>query len=281
MIEKSRLTIQSWLHSATIQLVGVGIGTAKLDAEIILAHTIRQGRTYLHAHDDELLSDRLREIADARLELRLNRTPIAYIIGHKEFYGRQFQVTTATLIPRPESEMIITILKSILPNSVALLRDHPKKLIDVGTGSGCLGITTKLEFPELDVSLLDISRHALRIAELNAQHLNADVTLLRSDLLTDYPLSANYIVANLPYVDPAWERSPETNYEPAVALFAGDHGLGLITSLLEQVPSHLLPGGVLLLEADPRQHASIIRIAKNHGLRHVATHDFIVHLQQA
>src|SRR5664279_4030502 len=106
--------INDWLKDATATLSDIGITSARLDAEIILAHTLRKPRTYLHAHGDEQLSSRQRDIADTRLQLRLDRVPIAYIIGHKEFYGREFRVTTATLIPRPESEVMIELLTDIL-----------------------------------------------------------------------------------------------------------------------------------------------------------------------
>ena len=271
--------IRDWLHTATIQLVGVGIGTAKLDAEIILAHTLRKPRTYLHAHDEMQLSLREQEIADARLLLRLDRTPIAYIIGHKEFYGRKFKVTPATLIPRPESEAIITSLQKIVPNTKALINESPKRLVDVGAGSGILGITAKLEHPELDVTLIDTSRHALNVAEQNAKILHADITTLRSDLLSQYVLLADIIIANLPYVDPSWERSPETDQEPALALFADDNGLRLIKKLIEQIPAKLRSGGYLLLEADPRQHSPIIKFAKDYGLTKRSIEGFIICLQ--
>jgi release factor glutamine methyltransferase len=273
--------IKEWLRAATIELVGVGIGTAKLDAEIILAHTLRKPRIYLHAHDDEQLSLRQQEIADARLLLRLDRTPIAYIIGHKEFYGRKFKVTPATLIPRPESEAILTSLQKILPNTKALISESPKRLVDVGTGSGILGITAKLEHPELDVTLVDISRHALNVAEQNARELHADITTLRSDLLAQYVLRADIIIANLPYVDPSWERSPETDQEPAIALFAEDDGLRLVKKLIEQTPAKLCSGGYLILEADPRQHAAIIKFSKDYKLAKRSVDGFIICLQLA
>jgi len=269
MNENSQLKtpqIKAWLHESTQRLIGAGIGSAKLDAEIILAHTLRKSRTYLHAHDDDVLSPRQYEIADARLLLRLDRTPIAYIIGHKEFYGRLFKVTPATLIPRPESETIIEILKEQLPRNTSLLKET-RKLIDVGTGSGCLGITAKLEFPELDVTVSDISRHALNVAQENAKQLRAEVTILQSNLLSQYPFTADYIVANLPYVATEWERSPETNYEPALALFAKNDGLELIYKLIEECDDHLSKNGLLILEADPRQHQAIVGRAKKHGLQ--------------
>lgn len=272
--------VSQWLDSARQQLEAAGIPSARLDAEIILAHTVRKSRTYLHAHGDEHLSARLREIADARLDLRLDRTPVAYIIGHKEFYGRLFKVTPATLIPRPESEAMIDILKEIYPTQTSLLPAKAPRLIDIGTGSGCLGITAKLELPSLDVTLMDISRHALNVATINAKRLQAEVTPLTGNLLANYPLSADYILANLPYVDPTWERSPETNHEPKLALFAEDEGLSLIKTLINQTKTSLAPGGYLLLEADPRQHAAITAYAKNHDLRVIERRDFIICLQK-
>src|SRR5690606_787546 len=126
------------------------------------------------------------------------------------------------------------------------------------TGSGCLGITAKLEFPELDVTLLDISRHALTVAEDNAKRLQADIKTVRSDLLQSYPLKVDFILANLPYVGKDWEVSPETKHEPATALFANDDGLALIYRLLQESPSRLNPKGTLFIEADPRQHIAIV-----------------------
>ena len=266
---------------AATRLQVAGIDSAKLDAEIILAHTLRKNRTFLHAHGEDLLEQRQHEITNARLQLRLDRTPVAYIIGHKEFYGHPFRVTPATLIPRPESEMIITLIKQLVPKNIPLPRTPPQKLVDVGTGSGCLGITAKLELPELDVTLLDISQHALKVAEFNKKHLKADVHIQQSDLLSGYPLIADFIVANLPYVDENWERSIETKYEPEIALFAPNNGLYFIEKLILQIPTHLTRGGYLLLEADPRQHQAIRELAKNRGLDHRQTRRFILCFQRS
>ncbi|HMH70242.1 MAG TPA: HemK family protein methyltransferase, partial [Candidatus Saccharimonadales bacterium] len=198
----------------------------------------------------------------------------------KEFYGRLFRVTPATLIPRPESETIITLLSEMISKNSSLLPTAPQQLVDVGTGSGCLGITAKLEIPELEVTLLDISRHALTVAEYNAKKLGATVAAHYSDLLSNYPLRADFIVANLPYVDTTWLRSPETNYEPQTALFAAEGGLHLIKRLIGQAEAHLSPHGSLLLEADPRQHAEIVTIAKSNGYSKREIRDFIIVLQK-
>ena len=266
MVDKSILTISEWLTKATKLLQASDILSARLDAELLLAHTLRKPRTWLHGHIDEQLDGRQLEIANARLDLRLDRVPVAYIIGHKEFYRYTFKVTTATLIPRPESETLIELIEESLPKNESLIAERPLRLVDVGTGSGNLGITAKLLHPELDVTLVDMSRHALIIAEDNAQSLKADVTLMQSDLLTSYPFAADIIVANLPYVDPEWERSPETDHEPATALFAMNNGLALIFELLAQTKEKLAHGGKIILEADPEQHPAIKKEAGKYGL---------------
>ncbi len=275
MNEKSiTLTVNDWLAEATRQLVFNHVPSARLDAELLLAHTLRQGRTWLHGHGDESLEPRVVEIANARLDLRLDRVPVAYIVGHKEFYGHRFKVTTATLIPRPESESLIELLNSALPKNQSLLKEHALRLVDVGTGSGILGIIAKLEHPELDVTISDISRHALKVATDNAESLHADVTSSQSNLLAEYPFIADIVIANLPYVDPEWERSPETEHEPAAALFAEKNGLSLIFELITQTKSKLANGGKLILEADPQQHADIIKEAIKNGLVHTETNGY-------
>ncbi len=258
------LVSNDWLAHATDALSAAGIASARLDAEMILAHTLRKNRTYLHAHGDHIITDREAQIADARLALRLDRVPVAYIIGHKEFYGRNFHVTQATLIPRPDSEVLIELTRRIMPE-ITKQTNGIVRLVDVGTGSGALGITAKLEFPDTDVTLIDISKHALTIAKKNAHLLKAEVGVLLGDLLSTYPFEPQIIVANLPYVDKAWERSPETQHEPAKALFASNNGLSLIYRLIIQAQSQLASGGALILEADPRQHEAIIARAEQYG----------------
>lgn len=271
--------ISSWLKWATNELSAVGIESARLDAEIILTHTLKKPRTYLHAHGDEELDMRLQEIANARLDLRLTRVPVAYIIGHKEFYGRRFKVTTATLIPRPETEVMIDLLKEKMPTNLSLLSETCR-VVDVGTGSGAIGITAKLELPELEVTLLDNSPHALTVAKKNAELLNADVDTIRSDLLAMYPFSPDIILANLPYVDAEWEVSPETHHEPAEALYAAKQGLDLINKLIAQAAAQLVARGYLFLEADERQHARIIQTAKAHGFALAVSRGLILCLQK-
>lgn len=263
----NNMNISNWLKNATKQLKDIGIESARLDAELILTETIRKNRTYLHAHLDEELDPRRIDIANARLELRKDRVPLAYIVGYKEFYGRNFTVSPQVLIPRPESEDMITLLLEITASDISA----NKSLIDVGTGSGCLGITAALERPGLSVILSDISSQALVVARSNADELGATVKTQEQSLLTGQIEPIDYILANLPYVDESWETSPEIQHEPRQALFAKNHGLELILQLIEQASFRLSPNGWMLLEADPKQHPSIIDHAQKHDFTHYKT----------
>lgn len=254
------MIISEWLKIAAKSLKTANIPSARLDAELILANTLRKNRTYLHAHLDEEIDPRRFDIANARLDLRLDRVPIAYILGYKEFYGRRFTVSPSVLIPRPESEDLISLFLELTAGEIA-----EKVLIDVGTGSGCLGITAKLERSNLSVILSDVSKPALNIAEKNADALNADVHIQQQSLLNGQLKPVDYIFANLPYVDKSWDVSPELQYEPEIALFAEDEGLKLILQLISQAPRCLTPEGLLFIEADPQQHNRIIDEAVKNG----------------
>lgn len=269
-----------WIKEATAELQGAGIQSARLDSELILSHTLGKSRTYLHSHPDQTLTDREYEIANARLALRLDYVPIAYIIGHKEFYGRRFNVTTATLVPRPESETMIDLLKEVVGNNTSLLPQSTLRLVDVGTGCGVLGITAKLEFPEFDVTLTDNSRHALNVATANAELLGADVHIVQGDLLESYPFKADFVLANLPYVDPSWQQSPELDHEPESALYAKNGGTSIIFRLLDSLGQSLTAGGYVFIEADPVQHSLVIKKGQQNNLTHIKTEDYIVVLRQ-
>lgn len=269
------MNISDWLIQATKSLKAIGIDSARLDAEIILKETLNKPRTYLHAHLNDDIDPRRLDIANARLSLRLDRVPLAYITGYKEFYKRNFRVSTKVLIPRPESEDMISLLLELTGADIL----QSKTLADIGTGSGCLGITAKLERPELNVILSDNSAEALKIAAINAQKLGAKVTLQKQSLLTGQIEPIDYILANLPYVNKNWQVSPELRYEPESALFAEQGGLELINKLIVQTPNHLNKNGLLLLEADPEQHQKIISLARQNRLELVKKINYIVALR--
>lgn len=252
--------IEAWLSHATNQLTDVNIPSARLDSEVLLAFALKKDRSYLHAHPEQYICSKSLKIANSYLKKRQKRMPVAYIIGQKEFYGRNFMVTPDTLIPRPESEAIIEIIGELLSEGAS------HHLLDVGTGSGCLGITAKLELPSLNVTLMDISPKALQVAKMNARGIGASVDTLQSDLLANCHSKADIIVANLPYVDKKWECSPETSFEPSLALFADDNGELLIKKLIDDTYRCLNNGGFLIIESDPRQHQSLISYAKTRSL---------------
>lgn len=264
------MTIQRWLIDATHTLVEAGIPSARLDALILLSDELGQTKAQLLAHDDESLTQEQFDNLEMKLQRRTAREPMAYIRGRQEFYGRDFLVTPDVLIPRPETEMLIELLETLDVEQLPTLAD-------IGTGSGAIAITAKCEHPDWQIIATDVSEEALSVARRNASQLNADITFLNGPLLEPLTEPVDIIAANLPYVDQAWERfSPETGYEPALALFADNSGLQLIYDLLDRAPDALNEGGFILLEADPEQHDAIVSYARTKSLRHVSTEGYIV-----
>ena len=157
-----------------------------------------------------------------------------------------------------------------------LIQPIQRTIADVGTGSGILAITAQLELPQCKVDAYDISLEALAIAQHNSkQHDTTSVHFIQSDLLAAAQQRYDVILANLPYVNPAWQRDDrETAHEPALALFAADDGLALISTLLTQTEQWLAPSGLLILEADPCQHSRIIARAAAHQLTHVRSEGY-------
>ena len=260
MIRQST-TVLDWLKYASTSLKSVNIKSSQLDAELILQDTLSVAKTFLQAHPEYIIPEYFLPILNARLSLRVGHVPIAYILKNKEFYGRKFKVTPATLIPRPESEDIINAIKILNKDTVS------KSAIDIGTGSGILGITTSLECPNIKVDLSDISPEALNIASINASNLKAKVNINKPfSLLSETNKKFDYIIANLPYVDKSWQdTSPDLRHEPALALYADKSGLELIFKLIKQSPSHLNRDGLIFLEADPIQHDAIIKYANQYS----------------
>ncbi len=252
------MTISEWLQQESTEI-------SRLDAELILTHFLDvSDRSYLVAHADEQLPNT--QAIDSFAERRASGEPLAYILGYREFYGRRFFVTPDVLIPRPETETIIDIVKA----------QRPDKILDVGTGSGCIAITLALELPDARVSALDISNDALEIAQKNAAHHSAKVDFHKSNLLDNYqPEPGTLIIANLPYVDTNWDwlDHKSLDFEPSLALYAEQGGLELIYRLIDQAPANCK----LLLEAVPCQHEAIINYAQA-KYPNGSTKDYIISL---
>ncbi len=206
----------------------------------------------------------------------------------KDFYGRDFLVSPDVLIPRPETEQLIDQVlvlagKPFLPGVKPTKRILPQNptILDVGTGSGCIAITIKKELPEAEVYATDVSEKALRIAQKNAELLDAPITTIMSHLLEKVKRGTlptpDLIVANLPYVDKNWDwlDKKSLSKEPAIALYAEDNGLKLIKELIKEVKE--LQIHHLILEADPCQHEAIREYAKKMGLRFKEARGFILY----
>ncbi len=267
------MNISTWLKQAVARLRELSIASAHLDAELILSHTINKSRTHLKSHGEDILSVESLELADKLLRQRLNHLPIAYILGSKEFYGRDFIVTPDVLIPRPETEILIDLVKKYSPENA--------RILDVGTGSGAIGITLQLEMPAAVITISDISAPALGVARRNAQLiLKQPISITQSDLLQNWVKTSSnpfdIIVANLPYVGRDWDVSPETVAEPDLALFADDEGLSLMKMLIAQAATITAPGSYLILELDTRQIKSISDFSREHGFKTAETQPFAI-----
>lgn len=270
------ITINEWLQQATNLIKKAAIPSARLDALILLEDELIKDRSWIFAHDDtKLTSAQIRRLEEKVVQ-RTNGTPLAYIRGFIEFYGRRLTVTPEVLIPRPETEELIEMALNLpLPERA--------KAIDVGTGSGCIAISLKLEKPSWEISATDISEDALDIAQRNSRSLHASVAMKRANLLQPdsglQDLSKyDLVTANLPYVAKDFEISPDARAEPQLALFSEDEGYELIERLLPQAAKVLRAGGYLLLESDPWQQDRIILTAARSGFSLIERRRFHISL---
>lgn len=244
------------------------------EAELLLSHVLKKDHIFIKARPDFKLS-RAQLLKFKSLEKRrTHNEPIAYILKSQPFYGQPFMVNRHTLIPRPETEYLVDIIKKDLTNKTS-----KKLIIDVGTGSGCLGITLKLQIPNATVIASDISRKALSVARKNSRSLKAEAVLVQDDLLGDGLQSKIHqtlkkisfdrivLVANLPYLPTSYKKNmaPDVaDYEPSTALFAGSDGLILINKLLTQISKSKLASLIksAYLEIDPSQSKKLTKIIK-------------------
>ncbi|HVX24678.1 MAG TPA: HemK/PrmC family methyltransferase [Candidatus Saccharimonadales bacterium] len=270
------MTISTWLKSTELELVQAGIGTAHLDALVLLEDVTGIGRARLLAEpNQEITSDQLATL-EKLLKRRVQHEPLAYVRGRTEFYGRNFVVTPAVLEPRPESETMIDLLKSyVIP---ALKREFGQKelhIADVGTGSGALGITAKLELPEVSVELLEIDSKALKIAKINVDLHTTSIVITPSDLLAGSRTDFDVLLCNLPYVPDDYHINTSAMHEPTLAIFGGPDGLDLYRKLFKQAQKRPFQPLYILTEALPPQHNALAKIATAHGYHLQQTDDFI------
>ncbi len=233
--------------------------TPQLDAEVMLSHVLGIGRATLLARTgDRLDADRLRHFEEL-VERRTKGEPVAYITGHKEFYGLDLLITRDVLVPRPETESVVDVCLEVLEQSAV------SQLADIGTGSGAILVAVLANRPRTRGFGVEISPEALEVARLNCTRhgVAARATLLLGDLLEPLPNRVNVIAANLPYVSPG-EASPEVaTWEPNVAVFGGgDDGTATIRRFLHMAPGYLLPGGTIVMETAYSQGGAVSELAR-------------------
>lgn len=268
------MTIREWLKLGTDILEREGVSSARLDAQLLLGETLKLDRAQLLAHDDKKLTgDQEGQLANL-LATRLTHKPVAQIKGSKEFYGYDFKVNEHVLTPRPDSEAIIDYAITYAP--------HNARVLDIGTGSGVLATTLKLERRDLQVQAVDISDEALRVARDNAARLDVEVSFAKSDLLSKVDGQFDLIVANLPYLTPEQVTAqPELEHEPAEALLSGRDGLDHYRRLFVDLKGYLHEDGLLLIEHMPEQRAALTELAKKNQLSLHSVSQFVSCLKLA
>ena len=241
-----------------------GIDTARLDAELLLAHALDCDRLRLYVdYEKPVLAqerDRYRALVQRRAA---DRVPVSLLLGQREFWSLSFRVTSDVLTPRPETETLVEAALSKVDAAESTVR-----ILDLGTGSGAIALSLASELPHAEITATDISTSALQIATENADHLHMRerIRFLAGNLFE--PVASerfDLVVSNPPYVarDDAASLPPELSHEPEVALFAGADGLEVIRRLVAEAGNHLSPGGWLFFELSPEQiETAEIELAK-------------------
>jgi release factor glutamine methyltransferase len=259
------LTVLEVLKLASDHFQKRGSDSARLDAEVLLAHALGLRRLDLYLKFDRPVSEpeltRYRDLVAKRAK----GEPVAYLVGHKEFMGLDFVVTPAVLVPNPDTEVLVQ-------RAVELAREaaRPMRVADVGTGTGCIAIAIAHYAPNVDVVASDISTEALEVARRNVEvhGLGDRVQLICGDLMGPFVGSFDLVCANLPYVAEGSRLAPEVVAQPARALYAGFNGSALVTRLLDDSPARLSAGGRVLAELDP----SIVSMTVDAATRNFAGH---------
>lgn len=262
------MQIRSTLQQA-VQALIISSDSARLDAELLLCKVLAKHRSYLFTWPEQELSSAQSAEFHSLVNQRLQGTPVAYLLGYREFWGIELEVSAATLIPRPDTELIVQLALERLVSYTA------PKLLDLGTGSGAIALALAKERPDATIIALDKSAEALAVAERNQLKLGLNnVRLMHSDWFSALDKASRFdlIVANPPYIaesDPHLEQG-DLRFEPRSALSSGTDGLWDISYLVKTAPYYLTPQGCLLLEHGYDQGLAVNQLLKNTGYTELA-----------
>lgn len=261
-----------YLARATERLqhaLGLDRREARLEARILAARALGVDRAWLVAHDRDTLSPDQAEAVEALVARREQGEPVAYILGEKEFYGRMFKVTPDVLIPRPETELLVEAALARIP------MDRPCRVLDLGTGSGCIAITIALERPGAQVLAADQSAACVTLAHNNAKILSAcNCTFIQSDWFSELTGETfEVIVSNPPYIAPeqALLDTGDLRFEPRHALSAEGNGLAHFRTITSHASKHLAPHGWLLVEHGYDQGGQVLDLLEQTGFYEIRT----------
>lgn len=255
------------LEDAVVYLDSNDVGSPRLNAEVLLMFTLGVDRAYLYAHPDRDLSDSETARYQEALDQRSQGIPSQYITGHQEFWGLDLLVTPAVLIPRPETEHAVETTLGLVRKAGMT----KPRIIDVGTGSGCIALALAHELSEAEIHAVDISPEALEIARANAARLQISdrICFTESDLLSAYvskpEILFDFVVSNPPYVGECEADKVQREvkkFEPHVAVFGGYEGTDIIQRLVPQAHAVLKQGGWLLMEIGYTQEAKVHELLK-------------------
>lgn len=244
--------------------------TPRLDAEILLAHCLEKPRSFLYAWPETLLDAGRLARFEALVEARCKPTPVAYLLGEREFFGRDFRTSPAALVPRPETELLIELALERLP------ADRGGRVLDLGTGAGVIAITLKLERPRLRLCATDVDPDSLALARENAARHRVDIDFVLSDWYTRLPVDGSFdmVVSNPPYIAAAhpFLGAGDLPAEPRHALTPGPGGTEAIEIIAQGARARLSKGGWLILEHGYDQEAPVRELLRAAGFGEIRCH---------